>query len=268
MGKARLAAGVLALTLALGACSGGATEFADARSLVAAAKQETTDSKSSAFDFTVDVAGQKMTGSGQGHYAGPESAMSMTMDVGGQKLEMRYVDKVAYIKMPPGMPGAQAGKPWMKITPGGKDQLSQMLGNIDQLIEQNDPTKVLEQIDKAGTVTKHEKIQVEGEDAIEYSIDLDLAKLAEQSPVGMSAESLKQLERAGVKSLPMRLALNADNLPIRVQLDLTQAIQAAAKQSGAQAPAGKALMTMNYRDWGKPVTIEAPPAAEVADAPK
>lgn len=274
MGKAHLAAAALALSLALGACGGGDvpgtgnTEFEDAHSLVSAAKRETENSKSSSFHFTVDVAGQKMTGSGQGQYDGPESAMSMTMDMGGQKLEMRYVDKVAYLKMPPGMPGAQPGKPWMKITPDGHDQLSQMLGNIDQLVEQNDPTKVLEQIDKAGTVSRHEKTQVDGQDATQYWIDLNLAKLAAQSPIGMSAESLEQLERAGVKSLPMQLALNEGSLPIRIQLDLTQAIQAAAKQSGAKAPAGKALMTMTYRDWGKPVTVEAPAAAEVAEMPK
>ncbi|MGH3517072.1 MAG: hypothetical protein ACRDQ7_06560 [Haloechinothrix sp.] len=194
--------------------------------------------------------------------------MSMIADLGGQQMEIRYVDKTMYIKMPPGMPGTGPSKQWMKISPGGKDQLSQMLGNLEQLADQNDPSTVLTQIEQAGTVTASEPTELNAQPATRYAIDLQLAKLAEQSAGGMSGESLKQLQQAGVTSLPMELWLNEGNLPVQIRLDMTKALAAAGQQQGGNPPQGKAMMTTKFADWGAHVDVKAPPAEQVAEPPK
>ncbi|MGH3949297.1 MAG: hypothetical protein ACRDSE_09265 [Pseudonocardiaceae bacterium] len=271
MRKALIAAGGLALALTLGGCGdngiGGTASpvFDNAQSLVAEAKEKTTDAETSKFTFEMDVAGQKMTGNGAGRYEAGNSAMSMTMDMGGQQTEMRFVGNTMYFKMPGGMPGMDPNKPWVKITAGGDDPLSKMLGEMDQLIEQNDPSKILEQIGKAGTITESGETQLDGQDATHYKINLELAKMADQLPAGMTQDSLKQLEKSGVKSMPIELWLNSENLPMQFVMDMTELTKAVSEQSGGAAPAGRSVMTMKYSDWGAPVDVAVPPADQVSD---
>ncbi|MQA10088.1 MAG: hypothetical protein GEU98_16340 [Pseudonocardiaceae bacterium] len=270
MRKTAIAAAGFVLALALGGCGETTTGtaspvFDNAQNLAQAAKTETSKSKSSKFTFEADMMGQKMTGKGEGRYAGADSAIAMTMDAAGQQMEMRFVDQTIYIKMPQGTPGANPAKPWMKITPGGNDPMSKMLGDMGQMAEQNDPSKMLEQIEKSGTITKSEETQLAGAKTTHYWIKLDLAKLAGQAPAGMSKQSLEQMRKAGVDSLPMQLWMNQDNLPVKVEMDMTAMIAQAAKQAGQQAPQGKAQMSMRYTDWGAKVAVEAPPTSQVGE---
>ncbi|MGH3517071.1 MAG: hypothetical protein ACRDQ7_06555 [Haloechinothrix sp.] len=271
MRKTLIAAGGLALALTLGACGGngiGGTAspvFDDAQSLAAAAKEQTADAKTSKFTFDMDVAGQKITGNGAGRYEAGNSAMTVIMDLGGQQMEIRYVGKTMYIKMPQAMPGMDPSKPWIKFAAGGDDPYSQMLGDMDQLIEQNDPSKILEQIGDAGTITESSETQLDGQDARYYKIDLDMAKLVDQLPGGLSEEMLTELEGTGVKSLPVELWLNSDNLPMQFVMDMSELMKAVAQDTGQPAPSGKSVITMKYTDWGAPVDIEAPPADQVSE---
>jgi hypothetical protein len=212
--------------------------------------------------------GQQMTGQGEGRYEGEDSAMTMTMDMGGQQMEMRFVDKALYLKMPEGMPGADPGKPWIKIEPGGDDPMSRALGDMDQMADQNDPRKILEQVEKAGTITAtNEDAELDGQDATHYTVDLELAKIAEDNPGGMPEETLREIQEAGVDTIPMELWLNDDDLPIQVVMDLSELVSAAAESSGQEAPQGIGAMTMKYTDWGADVDVTAPADDEIGEMP-
>lgn len=270
MRKTALAAGGFALVIALTGCSGGddasggasgdaPSPFGSAQELVRVASEQTEKSKSSKFTFEMSMAGQAFSGSGEGLYDGPDTAMAMVMDVSGQSMEMRFVDKAMYMKLPASSGMTAEGKPWVKIAAGGDDPMSKAMGDsFDQMAEQNDPSKILEQIEKAGTIKNTEQVELNGEPTTHYSIEMDLKKLAEQMPDSAGAKALEQVQ-GKVTTLPMELWLNSEQLPVQVVMDMSKIAEAA----GQPAAGGK--MTMKYSDWGAPVNVEAPPADQVGE---
>jgi hypothetical protein len=271
MRKTALAAGGFALAIALTGCGGGGdsasgngsgdvpSPFGSAQELVRAASAQTEKSQSSKFTFEMAMAGQQFTGRGEGRYAGADTAMSMTMDVNGQAMEIRFVDKAMYMKLPEAAGMTADGKPWVKISADGTDPMSKAMGDsFDQMAEQNDPSKILEQIEKAGTITNTEQVELNGEPTTHYSIELDMKKLAEQMPDSAGAKALEQVQ-GKVATLPMELWLNSDQLPVQVVMDMSKIAEAAGQ------PAGGGKMTMKYSDWGAPVNVEAPPADQVGE---
>ncbi|CAM2930109.1 hypothetical protein SAXI111661_09010 [Saccharomonospora xinjiangensis] len=260
-----LAAGGVALALALSACGGetsgtglpggngsgdaGSTQFSDLSSLIASAQEQTNKSQSSKFSMEMEASGMKIQAEGQGRYAGQDTAMSMTMDMQGMSFDVIFVDNTMYMKMPEGM-NADPSKPWVKMT--SEDAAAMGGQSFDQMTEQNDPTKVLEQLEQAGGEIKNTKeTEVNGQQATQYTVEVDLSKagalLGDESTAGSIPEGT---------IIPVELYLNGDNLPVRVEMDM---------QSLAQA--GGAKIVMNYSDWGTPVDITAPPADQVGEMP-
>ncbi|OZM73704.1 hypothetical protein CFN78_09330 [Amycolatopsis antarctica] len=282
MRKTAIAAGGFALVLALSACGGGdngtdqaspaigggSALFGNAQELVQAAESKTQNSKSSKFSMDMSMAGMTIAAKGEGRYDGENSAMSMTMDMMGQQIEMRFVDRAMYMKMPQGM-GGTADKPWIKISADGTDPMSQQMGGqFDQLTEQSDPTKMLEYIKQAGTITNSETTQLDGQETTHYSIDLDFDKMIDLAPGGLEKEQAEQM-RGKIGVIPMELWLNSEQLPVQITMDMGAITKAAMEAAGA--PAGGAptegKMTMKYSDWGAEVDVAAPPADQVGEMP-
>ncbi len=272
-----IAAGSLALALALGACDGETTggtatpgeTFTDTASLVSAAKESTSEKKSANFTLDMDMGPVKATGDGQGLFDGENSQMAMTMSMdmsaagmGTMDMEFRMLDNVMYVKMPSGMTGANPAKPWAKM------DLSDMsaAGGMDmaQLMEQNDPTKALEMLKGSGEITGTKETEVNGEPATKYTINVDFHKLMSQ--YGASMGHLSDMRGLKIDSVPVEAWINAENLPLRFKMDMSEIMNQAAKSSG-QLPKGVnfdgAHMTMTYSDWGTPVSIEAPPESKI-----
>lgn len=289
MRKALIAAGALALALTVGACgdneggtptgdngqsqnTGQSGVFNDAQSLINAAKEGTAKAKTSKFTMDMTMGSMlSMKADGEAEYAGENTkmAMNMTMNMNipgagssvpkDLKMEMVMVDKTVYIKMPEGMPGADASKPWMKMP---IDQLEGGQGaQFSQSMEFSDPAKTLEMIKENGKINATEQTEVDGQPATKYSVELDFAKLAQkmgqQMPQGMN-----------IDSVPMDVYLNADNLPVQIEMNLGKIMKDVASQSGQQLPEGmdQAKMVAKYTDWGAPVNIQAPPQDQVSDS--
>ncbi|HKS44773.1 MAG TPA: hypothetical protein VJT49_06575 [Amycolatopsis sp.] len=275
MKKSALLAGGLALVVVVSGCAtktesgqasgqtgntGSDSLFGNAQELVLAASAKTQQVKSSKFSLVETVAGQQITGEGQGRYDGANSVMQMTMTVLGQTEEIRLVGKTMYIQLPQAARGAMTGgKPWGRISTDG--DVGKALSDTLDKAQQNDPSKTLEQIQQAGTITKSEKTTLDGQPVSHYWIDLDFAKAAKSfSSAGVPEEQLQQM--AGqVKSIPVELWLNADQLPVQVSEDLGPIMKAAGAPSNAQ----NAKMTLKYSDWGTPVDVLAPPADQVGE---
>lgn len=272
MRKTTLAAGGVALALALAACgggddsanggnplpSGGSGLFSNVEQLVANASAKTEESQSAKFTMEMTMMGQQMTAQGEGVFAGGDSKMSMTMDAQGQTIEMRFLDNTMYMKMPEELTAQAGGKPWVKISPDGDDPLSQAMGNMDQTAEQSDPRKILDQIKQAGEITKSEETTLDGQDVTHYWIEIDLAKASDMA--GLPEDQAQQMaEKMG--KLPMELWLNSDNLPVQITMDMGKVMESA----GMSGQGGE--MVMKYSDWGAPVNIEAPPADQIGEMP-
>lgn len=278
MRKTAIAAGGIALIFALSGCgdnggdqptslgnADGAALFGSAQELVDAAGSQTQNSKSSKFTMDMSMMGMTISAKGEGRYDGDNSAMSMTMDMMGQSMEMRFVDSTMYMKMPEGL-GGDAGKPWVKMS---ADDPAGASAGLDQ-IEQTDPTKMLEYIEQAGTITNSEKVDLEGQETTHYSIDLDFDKMIDLAPGGMDQSQAEQM-RGKIGPIPMELWLNSEQLPVQITMDMGAITKAAMDEAGmpaGEAPGGEAgdgKMTMKYSDWGTEVNVEAPPAGEVGE---
>ncbi|GAA3823087.1 MULTISPECIES: hypothetical protein [Amycolatopsis] len=269
MKKTALASGILALVLGLTACGGGESGssggtagpalFGDVQELVRAASAKTGQVQSAKFTISGSIAGQQMTGSGEGRFNGPDSAIAMTMSVGGQSQEMRIVDKVLYLKLPEEAQAATGGKPWATFPEGS--EAAKTLGASLEQAESNDPSKTLEQIEKAGTITRSEQTTLDGQQVSHYWVTIDVAKASDElASSGLPAETLEQLKSMNV-TYPMELWLNSDQLPVQITQDLGPVMQAV----GAPAEAQQAKITMKYSDWGAPVDVTAPPADQVGE---
>jgi hypothetical protein len=281
MRRIALTAGGLALVVALSACGGttggtalpasgagpdkaGSTSlFSDPQQLVAAAKAGTEKSKSAKFSMEMNAAGMSVKAQGQGRFDGANTAMSMTMDLLGQQMEMRLIGQDMYMKMPESMRAGLGGgsKPWTKVSLADSSPAGKALSDsYNQLAEQNDPSKMLEQIQKAGTITKSEATTLDGQPANHYTIDVDFTKLAGQMPAGLPAEAQGELAGKNIH-FPMDLWVNSDQLPMQIVMDMSAIGKAVGGEAASQM--GDMKMTMKYTDWGAPVTIEAPPADQV-----
>ncbi|MBE1501121.1 hypothetical protein H4696_008221 [Amycolatopsis lexingtonensis] len=284
MRKTTLVAAGAALVLTLTACSGNSTTgtaapagqqaggsssglaspFTDAFQLASASKQGTEKSKSAKFTMEGSAAGQTISATGAMAFDGADTKFSMTSTAAGQTTEMRMVDKVMYIKLPADQQ-KQMGtdKSWAKISADGTDPISQAMGSaLSQSAEQSDPSKILEQVSKAGRIISSDQTELNGEQVNHYKVELDVAKAIDQFTGQVPAAARDQInEKLKGKDLkiPAELWLNKDNLPVQVTMDQGPMMQAMG------APAGDAKFTMKYSDWGTQVDVTAPPAEQVVD---
>jgi hypothetical protein len=284
MRKTTLVAAGAALVLTLTACStsgtaepagagnqtqaggGGllASPFTDAIQLASASKQGTEKSKSAKFTMEGSAAGQTISATGAMAFDGANTKFSMTSTAAGETTEMRMVDKVMYIKLPADQQ-KQMGtdKSWAKISADGTDPVSQAMGSaLSQSAEQSDPSKILDQVSKAGRIISSDQTQLNGEQVNHYKVELDIAKALDQFTGQIPAAAREQVnEKLKGKDLklPAELWLNKDNLPVQVTMDQGPMMQALG------APAGDAKFTMKYSDWGTQVDVTAPPADQVVD---
>lgn len=284
MRKTTLVAAGAALVLTLTACSGNsgtaepaaaggqtqaeskglASPFTDAVQLASASKQGTEKSKSAKFTMEGSAAGQKLTASGAIAMDETDTKFSMTSTAAGQTTEMRLVDKVMYIKLP-AEEQKQVGtdKTWAKISADGNDPLSQaMSGVLSQSAEQSDPSKMLDQVSKAGRIISSDQTELNGQKVNHYKVELDVAKAIDQFTGQVPAaerDKLTDMLKGKDVKIPAELWLDKDNLPVQVTMDQGPMMQALG------APAGDAKMTMKYSDWGTQVDVTAPPADQVVD---
>lgn len=272
MKKPALLAGAGALVVALAGCgstvsghpangSGGTNGglFTSALDLYNASSGQTDKSKSAKFTVDSSIGGQQLSGNGAGKFDGPNTEMQMSMSVGPLQEQLRWVGGTMYMQLPEQYRAQlTSGKPWGKASPDSP--IGKQMGAAEA--QNDDPSKMLEQIKDAGTIKNAEKVTLDGQQVTHYVIDLDfdkaMSKLADSS--GMAQAQLEQL-KGKVGPIPLELWLNSDQLPVQVTEDLSGVLRAA----GAPASMNSMKMTMKYSDWGTPVSVEAPPADQTGD---
>lgn len=274
----------LALTLTLGACgkapvdAGPALQtaptspalFRDSNALVTAAKAGTAKNKAVKFSSTMSVAGQEVTTSGEANYDGANTTVSTTTNTVGMTMEMRIVGGNLYLKMPAAaMKQLGVTKEWAEISLKDMGSLGALLGGGDanKLAQQNDPTDALEQIQKSGSIVSSDKTQLDGQAVSHYVLDLDVDKMMDNLPAAMPADAKAKLEGKHIH-IPTELWLNADQLPVQEKMDMTAMMKPLLPAGSSQSALGAMKMTVKYSDWGVPVSIQAPPAAQVQTGAK
>ena len=265
--RPRLAVATVALVLTLTGCgartvsgtpSGDSHLFDNAQELVRAATSETDQAKTARYTVDYDIAGQTITGQGEGRFDGGNTAMRMSMTTSGIDEQVLYVGNKIYLQVPEEYRDQlTSGKPWGRF-PETSD-FSKLMGAAQA--EQNDPRQAYQQIQQAGTITRSAQESFDGKPVTHYWIDLDVAKSIDR--LKQAGFQQAQLDALGgkVKTVPMQLWLDEDLRPVQVSEDMGELLRAA----GAPASAQDMKMTMKYTDWGIPVDVQAPPADEVGD---
>ncbi len=178
---------------------------------------------------------------------GDTPAFTMKGDMESAPMEMVYIDKTLYLSGD-GVDQVSGGKKWIKITADGTDMMSKMMGPVIGVFENiTDPGKLI------GGIDGDAKVKSTSGDETTYEITLTAEqqkKLAEKlDPNKGSSSSSTSAPSASAADQKIELTVDKDNLPVRT------------RATNSSTP-----MEVTYSDWGKDVTIEAPPAGEVGTA--
>lgn len=248
-------AGTPATTTVGGGGDAGSGAFDSIKALSDAVSEKSTSAQSAKVTMKTSAAGQNIDAEGSFKFAGADTAMQMTMSVPGLgDMEMRLLDGLIYIKMPKGVL-PDAGKPWVKIDPEDtSNPMAAQMGGVMDTVEKADPRLMLEQLAQSGTIKDVKADPINGEDAKKYTIEVELSKLGEQNNLGIDPAAVKELEKAGVKTITYDVWVNSDNLPMRFVTEM----KVMGQNVNVQA---------DYTDWGTPVEVEAPAASEISELP-
>ena len=158
---------------------------------------------------------------------------------------------------------AGAGKPWIKLDlqKAGKSQGLDL--NATMSASSGDPAQMLtylnaasDSIHRVGTQT------VRGVATTRYHVVLDLYKVAAQAPAAQQAAVRRtfahEVKLLGTHTMPIDVWIDSSGLVRREQI--------AIPLKAPSIPAGASMaMTVDLYDFGVPVHVKAPPAADVTD---
>jgi hypothetical protein len=236
--------------------SGGLSIMANVADLANQVDKGASTSNSAKITLDATMQGQAIKATGA-YQLKPSVAMDMTMTTPEGDMRMVLIDNVLYIQLPEQARGQMGGKPWVKISADGDDPMSKMLGSMLTTVSDNvDVTKQIQQIKDAGTITKSAQENLDGQQVVHYWIDVDVQKLAALQKDDLTKTALESLAKQGTKTLKYELWVRGDGLPAKFS---------------TQMPVGSGqpvAVTVGFTDWGKPVTVQAPPADQVGEMPK
>ena len=196
-----------------------------------------------AMEMTGDQAA--MSGEGDVSYAGNQTAMQMTLQIpqmGSSEVEMRMVDGVVYMAIPPLTP---EGK-FVRIDTNDPGSPFGDLGGVTQ----GDPLATFDAFD-AGLedVSYLGTEDVDGEQLDHYVLTVDARKAAKAQG--------ERIQPGMPETITYDMWIDDEDLMRRIQFDLRQV-------EGAGVTGG---MVMTMSDWGEPVSVEAPPARDLVELP-
>lgn len=209
----------------------------DAEELLARMKAAVADNETAHLVMDIGGGGQSMSAEGDVSYVGDTTSMQLTMrspQLGPGLIEVRMVDGVMYMSMPPMTP---KGK-FLEFDTTDPNSPFGDLGGVTQ----GDPLATFEAFDAGLRTARYVgREDVDGEEMSRYvlTVDGEAAAKAQGTPQG-----------ALPKDLTYDLWLDDDDLMRRVQYPMT---------GGG--------VTISMSEWGEPVRIEAPPRSAIMQLP-
>lgn len=198
--------------------------------------------------LTVTAPNQTISSNGDAKLAaGTLQALDITEQIGSVgKRRLLIVDQATYAQVP----GAanQAGKPWVLVS---KDSTNPAVRNLAASLEAVRRSASLDHFSAFATaaqrVTLVGKDSVNGTAVNHYSIEVDVAKLPENTP------GRQPLLAAGITTLPIELYVDDQGRPVKATQDMTVQGQ-------------HTSTVIEFSKFNAPVTITAPPPDQVSTA--
>ena len=236
---------------------------AAAAGLAAAVTRTTAQTARIAATMTMQMQGMTVsfTESGAFDFARSRGTLSMSSPVGFTEV---LVPPKMYIKMPAGA-GASLpkGKSWIAVDPGALGDLtaSGLEGALPGPFGagNSDPADLLASLTAiSGGVTKQGTATIGGVPVTQYRVNVDLAKAAARVPGWERASFNEFAQSLGAGTVPVDVWVDSHNLVRRMR-------EALHVPGDLGTPAGTVVtQTTDFYDFGVPVRVSAPPAAEVA----
>jgi hypothetical protein len=258
-----------ATVVALAGCGGGGgtASFDPVASAATTAKAKTAKLL---FATSVNGNGQTLHMNGLGTADFSKQRASMTFDVGdllrgsglpaspGEQWTIVTQELTMYMHAPTLAQQLPGQKDWLKVDVEALAKSRKVdLGQFRQLT-QNDPTQMLAylratsgKIEKVGTET------VRGVETTHYRAQVDLDKVAAQAPA-----SLRKTYRASIQSL--KQSLGSRTVPVDVWVDGDNLVRRLAEHLAVKG-SGKVDFSVDFYDFGAPVSISPPPASDTLD---
>jgi hypothetical protein len=174
-----------------------------------------------------------------------------------------FVPPKMYVKMPAG-PGMSLpkGKSWIAAAPVPGDPAASGLGGalpVPLGAGNADPADLLASLTAiSGSVAKQGTAAIRGVPVTEYRVNTDLAKAAARLPGWERASFREFTQSLGAGTIPVDVWVDSRHLVRRMR-------EALHMPSAPGTPAGAVVtQTTDFYDFGVPVRVSAPPAAEVA----
>ncbi len=201
----------------------------------------------------VDAAGMQMAFSGPFRLSGSGIEADLTMelpaDAGGN---MRAVIVGGQFFLQSDGFGLPAETPWLGVTPGADDPISQAMGPMfDELSKSADPSRSLGILPAAGELQPAGAETVDGVETTKYDATIDVAA-ALGVVEGTIKEDVQALVDSGVTTAQMSIWVDGDDLLRKFVMTM---------DAGGQT----VTTTATYSRFGEAVEIVAPPADQVAD---
>jgi hypothetical protein len=236
----------------------GGSDFGSLKVMANSVGEKSASKQSAHVVMDVSALGQSVKADGDLRL-GNDLAIDMNLDVAGMgTTKLVVVGDTFYMKLPT---ETQPGKPWVKIDASGDDPLSKALGGvIKQAKESGDPSKVLAQVQDAGEITGKKQESLNGKNTTHYTVVVDAKKAAEKLQPELRA-AMDQAIKAGVDKYPFDIWLDEEDLPVRIAITTPFVNPQTQKSDEVKA-------TVDYTDWGKTVSVTAPPADQIGELPK
>lgn len=208
---------------------------------------EATD-KSDSVSLTMlgTVAGEKISMKGVLDLGDPVKA-ELTVDDPEGSTTVRMFGQVVYFEIPAEDRAGTGGKRWMKLDMSAAGEQAGM--NFSKQFEDMDPIKQVKTLLATEGVMVVGEETVNGAPAVHYTVTTPMATYLGQLDAELRAGVEKELTRQGVKEVKIDLWVDEQYRPRRVGMVMGTVSD----------------MTVDYTDYGKPVTIETPSPAETTD---
>ena len=259
---------LLLVALAVAGCGGGSSLSFDP--VASAASTANAGSAQVAFDTTIDAAGQKVHMTGDGRVDFKHRVASMTFDVGdllrssglpataNEQWTIVTQGLIVYMHAPSLSQQLPGAKEWLKLDVEKLARSQNVnLGQFRQLT-QNDPTQMLDYLKAvSGKIEEVGSEDLRGVSTTHYRAKVDLDKVADQAP-----ENLRKTFRASIQSL--KRGLGTDKVPVDVWVDDQKLVRRLAEHLPV-AGGGNIDFSVDFYDFGTPVSVSPPPASETLD---
>ncbi len=236
---------LLALAVLIAGVIGAAVlhdrEDDDVLKSVSATRAAVTAQKTFRSTFALEVAGGglNISSTGELFIDNEKKAQSGHVQVpGAGTLELRQVDEVIYVHIPPGRPGAQ-GKSWIAVPASDAGAIGSQ-----------DPLEFLQVLAGAKDIDEVGEEDVNGTSTTHYSLVVDREDLADAVARSPRASALPPGVLDQVKDVKTDVWIDDEDLARRLRIELK--VQSVTVRS-----------SFEFLDYGKPVDVTAPPADDV-----